>query len=199
MPEATEPLSTETLQALADVGEGLGNGVVVVCGFPASGKSSSARYLAQHLAAVLLDKDGFAPGLEEAVMQELTGNPHDRDSALYRRVVGPNIYDALTRNALHFGRYARVVVDAPYLEYVTAAAAAGVSLSEYIRAKSEVDVPVRTVWVAADADTIKQRMISRGAERDLPKLEDWATYQRTVLDSGVALEAKAAVDHVVFN
>ena len=31
----------------------------------------------------------FAPQLEEAVMSELTGDPHDRDIALYRREPQP--------------------------------------------------------------------------------------------------------------
>lgn len=201
MPEdtTTEPLAEATLQALDGVVHGLTTGLVVVCGFPASGKSSSARYLARSWSAVLLDKDGFAPALEEAVMQELTGSPHDRDSDTYRRVVGPNIYDALTRNGLLVGRYGRVVIDAPYLEYVSAAAAAGQSLSQFIRSKSDVDVPVKTVWIAADAETIRDRMISRGAERDRPKLDDWATYRRTVLDSDAALDAKATVDQIISN
>ncbi|WP_280471817.1 AAA family ATPase [Nocardia cyriacigeorgica] len=193
------PLADHTLHSLDQAIEGLKNGLVVVCGFPASGKSTVARYLALRLDAVLFDKDGFAPALEQSVMRELTGNPHDRDSEIYRSVVGPNIYEALTCNALRVAQRARVVVDAPFLEFVSAATARMSSLSEFILAKAEAVVPVRSVWVAADPETIKNRMISRGAERDRPKLDDWATYRSTVLESGVAAEAEAVVDYFISN
>ncbi|WP_327116939.1 hypothetical protein OHB12_06120 [Nocardia sp. NBC_01730] len=48
-------------------------GAMVLCGFPASGKSSAARWLAARMGAVVLDKDKLAPVLEESVMTRLTG------------------------------------------------------------------------------------------------------------------------------
>lgn len=78
---------------LADRDEELfgGGRRAVICGFPASGKSTAAKYLAAVIDAVIIDKDSFAPDLEESVMTELTGNPHDKDSATYMRVVNPHI------------------------------------------------------------------------------------------------------------
>ncbi|MEU7768918.1 AAA family ATPase [Nocardia sp. NPDC049190] len=75
--------ASQTVAAIAAVG------VTVVCGFPAAGKTTVTRFLSELIDSVVLDKDTFAPQLEEAVMSELTGDPHDRDSDCYRRVVSP--------------------------------------------------------------------------------------------------------------
>jgi hypothetical protein len=56
---------------------------------PAAGKTTATQFLSGLIDSVVLDKDAFAPQLEEAVMSELTGDPHDRDSALYRREPQP--------------------------------------------------------------------------------------------------------------
>ncbi|MEV0110487.1 AAA family ATPase [Nocardia sp. NPDC050799] len=74
--------------------------MLVICGFPASGKSSTARFLAARTGAVVLDKDRLAPMLEESIMGRLTGDPFDRDSDTYREVVAPRIYDSLIRTGL---------------------------------------------------------------------------------------------------
>ncbi|MGW4121363.1 AAA family ATPase [Nocardia sp. NPDC004711] len=194
-----QQFSTATKAALRSAVEGVDTGVVVVCGFPASGKSTATRFLADMLDAIVFDKDSFAPKLEESVMAELTGNPHDRDSTTYRRVVGPYIYEALVANALMVGRRHVVVVDAPFLEYVGSAVRAGLSLSNYLRSKSDHAVDVRTVWMSVDPKEIRDRMIRRGAERDLPKLADWSTYRSEILDSGLGAEAEKVVDSFVIN
>ncbi|WP_406281221.1 ATP-binding protein [Nocardia sp. NBC_00881] len=71
------------------------SGALVICGFPASGKSSAAQFLASRTGGVVLDKDQLAPVLEESVMRRLTGDPFDRDSDIYRELVAPGIYDSL--------------------------------------------------------------------------------------------------------
>ncbi|MGW4245152.1 AAA family ATPase [Nocardia sp. NPDC004722] len=201
--ELTRPderqFSTATQAALRCAVEGLTVGVVVVCGFPASGKTTATRFLADLLGAIVFDKDRFAPKLEESVMTELTGNPHDRDSPTYRRVVGPYIYDALVANALMVGRHHVVVLDAPFLEYVGSAFQAGLTLSDYLRAKSDHVIDVRTVWMSVDPKVIRDRMIVRGAERDLPKLADWSAYRSEILDSGLRAEAERVVDSFIVN
>lgn len=175
-------------------------GVTIVCGFPASGKSTAARYLAEHVDAILIDKDTFAPGLEESVMAELTGNAHDRDSELYMRVVNPHIYTAFVNEALSVGHRVPVVVDAPFIGFVRAAAQQGVSLSDYIRSIATGPTPsVQTVWISADPNQIRARMTRRGAPRDAGKLADWEVYRSDVLESGLDAAAETVVDYVVRN
>ncbi|WP_406276879.1 ATP-binding protein [Nocardia sp. NBC_00881] len=115
-----------------------GFGAIALCGFPASGKSTAAAYLASSVGATVLDKDTLAPGLEQAVMLELTGDPHDRDSQTYRRLIAPHIYDGLLRTGLTVAARHPVVLDAPFLEVIRQAAGAGISLAERMRVRSGI-------------------------------------------------------------
>ncbi|MEU6584003.1 hypothetical protein [Nocardia sp. NPDC046763] len=137
-------LGKTTRDALLRAADGLSRGVVDVSGFPAVGKSSVSRWLASQFGALVFDKDSFAPALEQAVMSELTGNPHDRDSAIYRRVVGPHVYDALGKNALLVGQHHLVVIDAPFIGYVRTADREGMSLAAYIEVQANSTTGTRT-------------------------------------------------------
>ncbi|MGC4994493.1 AAA family ATPase [Nocardia salmonicida] len=121
-------------QVMRDLATHAATGVTVVCGFPATRKTTAARLLAELVDPVVLDKDTFAPRPEESVTAELTGNPFDRDSDLYRRVVSPHLYAALVQQAVTIARRCPVVVDTPFLGYITAADQLGQRLSDYIRA-----------------------------------------------------------------
>ncbi len=174
-------------------------GAVVVAGFPASGKSTAAAYLAGVLRAPVLDKDRFTPLLEESVMHQLTGDRHDRDSDTYRTLVGPGIYDGLIRTGLTVAATHPVVLDAPFLSTIRQAAAAGMMLSDHLRAYTGLaeSVPLVTMWLDSAAPVIRARMIARGAERDTPKLADWEIYRKDVLDSGVRDLAHNFCDFVI--
>lgn len=186
--------------ALDAVAERLtGPGAVVLCGFPASGKSTAARYLSTRTGAPILDKDGFAPLLEESLMARLTGDPHDRDSDTYRALVAPGIYDGLIRTGLTVAAAGPVLLDAPFLSIIRAAHAAGRTLAAHFRAVggAAATVPVRTIWLDTPADRIRERMRRRGAERDAPKLAGWAGYHDAVLESGTREKAHAVCDLVL--
>ncbi|MFD3431195.1 AAA family ATPase [Nocardia fluminea] len=188
--------STEQLAALA----GEGPSVTIMTGFPASGKSTVTRRMAELVDALVIDKDSFAPALEEAVMGELVGNPHDRDSATYMRIVNPHIYQAILHAALTAGKHTAVLVDAPFLGHIRTASEAGLSLAQHITRITSVPAPpIRTVWVASDPESIRYRMSLRGAERDRGKLADWDAYRSGVLENGTADMARTAVDFIVKN
>ncbi|MEU0506011.1 ATP-binding protein [Nocardia sp. NPDC005998] len=178
-----------------------GRGVLVVCGFPGSGKSTAAAYLAARLHASVLDKDSFAPRLEQDVMRALGGDPFDRDSDVYRSVVSPGIYDGLVRTGFGIGVRHPVVLDAPFLSVIRRSADTGVSLAQHLRmtASASESLAVHTVWMDSSAAQIRERMIARGAERDTPKLADWEGYWSTVLDSDLREIAHAVVDVVINN
>lgn len=196
-PQTLPPNVVRTLQKIAAETT---VGVTVICGFPASGKSTVAQYLSKLTEAILLDKDAFAPDLEEAIMAELTGDPYDRDSASYATVVGPNIYKALVSCSLNVGARLPVIVDAPFIGHVRSAALDSQSLADLIRAKVAAPTPpIRTIWVSSHSESIRQRMVRRGAERDRPKLADWEAYRSEVLESGVDECAAAVVDYLLEN
>ncbi|MFD4442336.1 AAA family ATPase [Nocardia sp. NPDC058519] len=193
------PFSPTAHQALRDLAVHSGTGVTILCGFPAAGKTTATRLLADLVDPVVLDKDTFAPRLEESVMAELTCNPHDRDSDLYRRVVSPHLYTALVGQAVTIARRCPVLVDAPFLGYITAASEQSQRLSDYIRTIAGGETAIRTVWVGTDTTRIRERMALRGAERDQPKLDDWETYRSGVLDSGLARTGPAVADYLTTN
>ncbi len=173
----------------------------MVCGFPASGKTTAARFAAAVAGAPVLDKDSFAPGLEEAVMAALTGDRFDRDSDVYHAVLAPHLYAGLVRVGVTVGARHPVVLDAPFLALIRQAADAGISLREQLSTVAEINepVPITTVWLDAPAEQIRARMTARGAERDTGKLTDWDIYQAGVLDSGLRDLAHSVVDHVITN
>ncbi|MEU6562640.1 AAA family ATPase [Nocardia nova] len=176
------------------------DGALVVCGFPASGKSTAARFVAGLADAVVLDKDTHAPELEVSVMSRLT-EPHDRDSDTYKVLVAPHLYLSLVRTGITVADKHPVVLDAPFLGAIQDAAEAGKPLSQHLYDLAGVTeaVPVTTVWLDSTAPEIRTRMRGRGAERDNPKLRDWDTYQTTVLDNGIRPLAHELVDFVIPN
>lgn len=197
-PSLPVPAESVTIDQLETIAAAAQTGVTIICGFPASGKSSTARLLAELTDAVIFDKDGFAPSLEESVMAELTGDPYDRDSSTYHRIVNSHIYSALVGQALTTAQRTPVILDAPFLGHVRAAAAQGISLSVHIASSAVGSIPpIRAVWVSATAEQIRQRMTFRGAPRDAGKLASWNTYRSDVLERGTAEQAAAVVDYVV--
>ncbi|WP_169816126.1 AAA family ATPase [Nocardia miyunensis] len=175
-------------------------GAVVFCGFPGAGKSTAARYLASLSGAVILDKDRFAPEVEESVMGVLT-HPHDRDSDVYKSVVAPHIYTGLIRTGLRVAAKCPVVLDAPFLSTIQQASNHGTSLRERLCAIADLDepVPVTTIWIDSAHADIRTRMHDRGFERDAGKLADWDAYRTGVLDSGLRELACSVVDLVIAN
>jgi predicted kinase len=194
---ARQPAMTRQLDQIS---ANIGTGVTIVCGFPASGKSTAARYLADLVNAVVIDKDAFVPDLEEAVMAELTGDPHDRDSDIYRRVVHPHLYRSFIHQALLVGHRIPVVVDAPFIGHICHSARQGVSLADYIRATAIGSaLQIHTIWISADPDQIRERMTRRNSARDAGKLADWDSYRSNVLDSDAKDLAHTVTDYVVIN
>lgn len=175
-------------------------GTVVVCGFPGSGKTTASQFAAEYLDAVRLDKDTFAPLLEETVAERLTGDRYDRDSAAYRSVVAPGIYDGLIRTGLTVADRCPVVLDAPFLSPIRAAAEHRRSLAEHFRLfYGPSGAPITTIWIDAPVQVIRDRIAARGLDRDKPKLAAWETYRTEVLDSGVREIAHDVVDLVIAN
>jgi predicted kinase len=177
-----------------------GSGVTIVCGLPGSGKSTAARYLADLIDAVVIDKDAFAPDLEKAVMAELTGDPHDRDSDVYAQVINPHIYRSFIHQALLIGHRIPVIVDAPFIRQICISARQHVLLADHIRAAAIVPTPpIQTIWISADPNQIRERLARRNAARDAGKLSDWDTYRANLLDTRAEHLAHTVTDYVVIN
>jgi predicted kinase len=147
--------------------------VLLVGGFPGSGKSELARVLARLTGWPMLDKDTLTRPVVEAALEILERSPHDRESSVYLDRIRPREYEA---------------TEAAYLENVecgNSAIVAAPFLREF-KDKAWVDRATASitargghatlVWVYCDAETMHRYMRQRGAARDATKLADWPAY-----------------------
>ncbi|GLY32424.1 GntR family transcriptional regulator [Kineosporia sp. NBRC 101731] len=147
--------------------------VLLIGGFPGSGKSELARVLARLTGWPMLDKDTLTRPVVEAALEILEHSPHDRESPEYVERIRPREYEA---------------TEATYLENVECGNSAIVA-APFIRefqAKSWVDRTTASitakggeatlVWVYCEPDTMHRYMRQRSAARDTTKLADWPAY-----------------------
>lgn len=163
-----------------------GHGVIiVVAGLPAAGKSTMVdrvRTLCRKSGPtpVILDKDQVAHPYEGLAMNALTGDEAIRDGAVYRRMVLPHT-EAILSSAVRmmYDAGLPVLVDRPS----TAAARFAVNTGRHLgRVLEEAfDRPVAlTVWMDADAEVQRERMIKRALIRDDFKLADFEAYRKSL-------------------
>jgi predicted kinase len=141
----------------------------VVTGPAGAGKSSHARQLAAKLGACLIDSDTATERLVRAGLSLAGLDPDDRDSPAYKRAYRDAVYEAM---------FDLAVANLPLIPVVLA--------GPFTREGGEADWPVRLeqrlgvkpvlhfVW--CPIETRRERMISRGEDRDLPKLQNWESY-----------------------
>lgn len=142
---------------------------------PASGKTFVSKKLAAKLNnPVYLDKDTIIP-LSMAAYKA-ANEPYNRDSAFFNTYLRDPEYVAILDvafEALEFND--NVIVNAPFTKEFNNEA-----YVEELRAKlAKIDTELVMIWVYCDLETIHQRMIERGSDRDTWKLENWDEYVKT--------------------
>ena len=166
-----------------------GNVMVIVSGLAGSGKTETGKLLASVTGWALLDKDSLTRSLTEGLLLRLNGDPHDRHTALYADHVRPLEYDCLLKTAwenLVCG--VSVILSAPFIREVND--------QRWLRGVRQrcrrVGTRLHVVWVSSDLPSMRARLTSRGADRDVWKLTNWDAYLRTV-DAGMVPDC----DHIV--
>lgn len=136
---------------------------VMVCGLAGSGKTTLAKNLVRSYDAIYLDKDD----VQDAFTKERSG-------AFYQIISRPAyqaVYNIAHAN-LNLGK--NVVLVAPFVgpmqnktwrDYMTYLA-------------DDSNSVIKVIWCYADEQTIKERLRSRGCERDLEKLGNWSEFIR---------------------
>lgn len=154
-----------------------GRKLVLVGGFPGSGKTEVARMLAGVLDGTHFDKDALTRQATEAALIS-SGQPRwDRESDYYRTQIRPQEYATLLRTGVErFQWHHTVVLDAPFL-----AEAADENWLAWLRdTAAGLQARVVLVWIHADLPTMRQRIIDRRAERDTWKLANWEQWSQSV-------------------
>lgn len=163
--------------------------VVLIGGYPGSGKTELGRILARETGWPMLDKDTLTRPVVEAALEILGQSPHDRESRAYLTKIRPREYEALQDAAgenVQCG--SSVIVTAPFIHEFGDAAWMARSRAFYETARAITIV----VWVYCDADTMLTYVRRRGAARDAFKLSDWPSYLGTI-----KLDFRPVAAHVV--
>lgn len=142
--------------------------VVLTCGLPASGKSHSARTLAEALRGELIQSD--------VVRKALAGRaPSDRagagdDAGMYSEDFTQRTYESMLASAvaaIDAGR--SVVVDATFQTVARRA--------PFIGAAQAMGRPCAVLWRDIDDETARERLAARASDRDEPSDADWRVYR----------------------
>jgi DNA-binding transcriptional regulator YhcF (GntR family) len=163
--------------------------VVMVGGYPGSGKSELGRILARETGWPILDKDTLTRFVVEAALEMQGLSKNDRESDTYLEKIRPSEYrsllDAMTEN-LQCGNSA--IVTAPFLREFTDAD----WLKKIQDSCRKIGATLTIVWVSCDEDTMHTYIRHRDAARDSVKLANWEKYM-----SGINVDFRPPVPHVV--
>jgi predicted kinase len=151
--------------------------MVVVSGFAGSGKTETGKMLAELTSWAVLDKDTMSRPFVESLLLRLTGDPHDRQSDVYLREVRPIEYQCLLKTGYENLQYgASSILSAPFIREVND--------DQWLRRAHKQCVALAgrliIVWVAADVETMRLRLIARNAERDSWKIANWEQYADSI-------------------
>jgi predicted kinase/transcriptional regulator with XRE-family HTH domain len=151
--------------------------LVVVSGFPGSGKTEFGRFLSTITGWVLLDKDTLTRSLTDSLLLALGSETDDRHSTLYNEQVRPWEYICLLDTAFdNLTCGISTIIVAPFLAEITNEA----WLKRLANRCSAKSVEMKMVWMACDVDTMHERLRKRGATRDRWKVSRWNEYLASI-------------------
>ena len=151
----------------------------MVGGLAGTGKTKTAKVLSKRLQAALLDKDTLTRPLVEKLLQTLGSHEHDRESEIYLREVRPLEYAILLKTAREvLDGGSSVVLAAPFISELSNPE----WLSNFEFDAQMGSITTAYIWVQADDETTRQRLIARAAPRDAWKLAHWEEYLEATSD-----------------
>lgn len=145
------------------------NAIHIVCGPPASGKTTYGRKLAEGLDGVLLDSDAVCDRLIESGLALANLSPNDRDSSAYKAAYRDSVYQTLFDLCLEIVRACPVVIAGPFTSESQTH-----DWPQTLEKRLNVSPEIHFLMVPAERR--KAQMKQRGAARDQSKLADWARH-----------------------
>lgn len=151
--------------------------MAVISGFAGSGKTESGKLLAECNSWALLDKDTLTRPLVEGLLAQLNGDPHDRQSSLYFTQVRPLEYQCLLKAGFeNLEAGVSSILSAPFIREVCDIGWLRRTRRHCVALGGHFVV----VWVWADMESMRERLLARNAERDGWKLANWDEYLRMI-------------------
>ncbi|CAO5187147.1 putative kinase [Frankia sp. AiPs1] len=151
--------------------------LVMVAGFPGSGKTEFARFLCEITGWSLLDKDTMSRPLTESLLLSLDTDPNDRQGETYTGRIRPLEYRAMFDTAFDNLRLGLpTVVTAPFVRELTDPA----WLERMKKRCANAGAAIAVVWLRCDIDSQRDYLESRDAARDTWKLSYWEEYVATI-------------------
>jgi predicted kinase len=151
--------------------------LVLVAGFPGSGKTEFGRFVSEITGWSLLDKDTLTRPLTESLLLALDADPNDRHTATHFERIRPLEYRCLFDTVFDNLRLGiSTVATAPFMREVT-----DTRWLERVRTKcARLGASVAVVWMHCDPDSMRDYLESRDAARDTWKLSYWDDYLATI-------------------
>ena len=139
----------------------------IVCGLPASGKTTFARQLAAETGAAFFDSDTATDLMIQAAHRAANLDPHDRDSPLYKTTYREPVYETLFALAADNLAHTDVILAGPFTSELNA--------KESWKMTLESRFPGNMIHIhhlEISEGLRKERMVERAAPRDHAKLEN---------------------------
>ncbi|PXW92067.1 putative kinase [Streptohalobacillus salinus] len=154
--------------------------LVFFVGVAGTGKTTVAIEAIKHTPAAFLDRDTVGGRFVEAFLEKEGLDPDDRDSEYYKKHLRDLEYDTAKDVCIENLKVGQdVFMISPFTSELKNKAWIEGVLSAAGKTKAEVDVKV-VVVVLDDIEQQRERIESRGTERDTWKLENWDSYETRV-------------------
>ena len=146
--------------------------LILVTSPPACGKTYVSKQLAKHLQHVVyLDKDTLITLSKQIFL--VANQPYDRSSDFFEKYIRDYEYMTIVELALEALNYEELVlINAPFSQEVR-----DPDYMAALRLKlAQKEARLTVIWVQADVEVCRQRMVDRASDRDTWKLAHWDEY-----------------------
>ena len=145
--------------------------VYIICGSPASGKTTYGKKLAKEKRATFIDIDQSTERLVRLALSKSGRNEYDRDSKYFKENFREPIYQTLFDIAKDNLDWTNVVLVGPF--------------TQEIRLKNWPEILVKELggeveihYVSCNSEVRYNRMLGRKSKRDKAKLSDWESFNK---------------------
>ncbi|HJO94013.1 MAG TPA: AAA family ATPase [Victivallales bacterium] len=147
------------------------NKLIIVCGSPASGKTTYGKKIATEKKAAFLDIDTVSEDLVKIALTESGRDKYDRDSDYFKKTFRLTVYETLFKIAEDNILWTDVVIAGPFTKEIR-----NIHWLDDLQKRFNSEVVVHFVYCSPEIRL--NRIKNRGELRDLKKLDDWDNFNQ---------------------